>query len=280
MGDALKLLSANTGLALGQQYLRELDKMPDAVLLAETMDRAQSIRQGVTLRDITRARDATNASALRNAQKVAAPSPAVSPMEATRQVIAKHDPETLKVMQQADPQACSPSLKELRSWLADAKILGRDAGYQDRIKAIANDLLANTPEQIKPASERNPDYQNPNFSLSGKASAAMTRDSVAARDVEIAQIGAKILAKVGKPAEGKITFENQKGNYKLEFDPKTKTLNIWAKDREGSLVLSQVDGKIQSGNSQTTDKDRQNFKTFIAAVEKIETAKKQPSVAR
>lgn len=71
----------------------------------------------------------------------------------------------------------SPTLQEMRDWSLDARILGRQTKYSERVKALSQDMLDGTPQAKLPVKERDPSYSNPEFQLSEAAHQAMTRDA-------------------------------------------------------------------------------------------------------
>ena len=202
------------------------------------------------------------------------PTPKPTPLEATRQLLEKHDPQTLKALETATSERYSPSLRELRDWFKNAKTLERQDAYTDRIKGISDEMLLNTPEQSKPNKERDTSFRNPDFALAGKAQTAMQRDAVQARNVEIAHMGKEILAAIGSNKGSTRTFERPNGNYRLEFNNESKTLTVWAKNQGDRPILTEINGKVQHDSAQTTDLDKQTFKAFKQAVQQAAQLKK------
>ena len=70
----------------------------------------------------------------------------------------------------------SPTLEEMRNWRLDATLLGRNANYEKRIKQLGNEMLQGEQSQL-PREQRDPAFQNPDFTLSEKAYQAMQSDS-------------------------------------------------------------------------------------------------------
>jgi len=194
------------------------------------------------------------------------PNPKPTPLAATRELLEKHDPQTLKALETATSERYSPSLRELRDWFKNAKTLERQDAYTDRIKVISDEMLLNTPEQSKPNKDRDTSFRNPDFALARKSQTAMQRDAVQARNVEIAHMGKEILAAIGSNKGNTRTFERPNGNYRLEFNNESKTLTVWAKNQGDRPILTEINGKVQHDTAQTTDLDKQTFKAFKLAV--------------
>ncbi len=183
----------------------------------------------------------------------------------TQQLMEQHDPQTVQAMRQAPAQSdrYSPSLGEMRSWLSNAKELGRDRAYLDRIRTLSDDLLRGSDEVFKPLAERDPAYSRPAFTLSEAALKAMTRDQVQVRNLEVAAMSVQILRSVGKrEPDGQVVFDRgEKGRFRLTEDRKTQTLTVFDKSRNAT-VLSIVRGKVDHENATVTHLDHQTFKAF------------------
>ncbi|PSB31590.1 strawberry notch C-terminal domain-containing protein [Stenomitos frigidus] len=189
----------------------------------------------------------------------------------TQQLMEQHDPETVNVMRQAPAKSdrYSPSLGEMRDWLVNAKDLGRDRAYLDRIRTLSDDLLRNSDEVFKPIAERDVTFSHAEFTLSEAAVKAMTRDQTQVRNLEVAAMSVQILRSVGKREPGgQVVFDRgEKGRFRLSEDRKTQTLVVFDKSRN-QTILSIVKGKVDHENSAVTNLDHQTFKAFSAVLQK------------
>lgn len=84
---------------------------------------------------------------------------------------------------QRESSEYSPTLQEMRDWSLDARILGRQKKYVDRIKELSQDMLEGTEQAALPVRERDPNFTNPEFRLSEAAHQAMLRDAVESESV-------------------------------------------------------------------------------------------------
>jgi hypothetical protein len=84
---------------------------------------------------------------------------------------------------QRESSEYSPTLQQMRDWSIDARILGRQKKYVDRIKELSQDMLDGTAQAALPVKERNPNFVNPDFQLSEAAHQAMLRDAAESSSV-------------------------------------------------------------------------------------------------
>jgi hypothetical protein len=80
-------------------------------------------------------------------------------------------------------QGYSPSLGNMRSWVADARILAHSPSYLERIKQISIEMLADTSQAILPIGDRDPNFRNPHFALSEAAQLHRLNDAQKSSEV-------------------------------------------------------------------------------------------------
>jgi hypothetical protein len=207
-------------------------------------------------------------------QNLAVESMGLNPLEITHELIAKHDPKTLVALQKADAtkERYSPSLREMRDWLVNAKELSRDEAYLERIKQLGNQMFAGTDEVFKTPKERNSNFRNEDFTLSNAATKAMRRDAQQTQNQQVAQMGAKILSLVGQDNGKEVVFERPNGNYQLKLDKKTQTFTIYARNRN-EVILTVTKGEVKHEQSSASPMDVQTFKAFLEAVQQRSVTK-------
>ncbi|MBW4651698.1 MAG: DEAD/DEAH box helicase family protein [Kaiparowitsia implicata GSE-PSE-MK54-09C] len=67
----------------------------------------------------------------------------------------------------------NPTLQEMRNWAMDALVLGHASSYLARVRALATEMLQGTDQADLPSDQRDPNFTNPNFTLSKEAVQAM-----------------------------------------------------------------------------------------------------------
>jgi predicted CopG family antitoxin len=201
----------------------------------------------------------------------------VSPMELTRQVLAQHDPATLKALEAAEQsERYSPSLGEMREWMDAAKVLKKENNYTKRIAQLAGQLLDGSDEVFKSYSERDTTFRNDTFSLSEAASKAMHKDIAVSRNQQVAVIARELLDALGQQdGQGNVVFERPNGNYALSLNSATNDLTIASKAQGGSVILQEKNGAIEHDTSLVTATDLNTFKAFSTKVKEAQATQKQ-----
>jgi C-terminal domain on Strawberry notch homologue/P-loop containing NTP hydrolase pore-1 len=201
----------------------------------------------------------------------------VSAMELTRQVLAQHDPATLKALEATDPsERYSPSLGEMREWMDAAKVLKKENNYTKRIAQLAGQMLDGSDEIFKPFSERDTTFRNDAFTLSEAASKAMHKDIAVSRNQQVAVIARELLDALGQQdGQGNVVFERPNGNYTLSLNSATNDLTIESKAQGGNVILQEKNGAIEHEASLVTATDLNTFKAFSSKVKEAQATKKQ-----
>lgn len=205
----------------------------------------------------------------------------ISATDITRELMKRHDPQTLEALQpKPEAKPLSPSLNEMREWLSDARTLGHSKAYRDRIKELAEEILAGTDAIFLHPKERDPNFRNEDFTLSSAAQTAMERDQTQARTVKVAQMGKEILAKLGKPNHnGQVTYEREKGNYRLTYDRRTETFEVYSKSQQ-KMLLSEVRGEIQHSQASISPMDVATFTAVVNTIRAKEQEKTKSADSR
>jgi hypothetical protein len=202
----------------------------------------------------------------------------VSAMELTRQVLERHDPDTLQALEKVTEQSTrfSPSLGEMREWMDAAKSLNKEHVYTKRIAQLAGQMLDGTDEIFKPVAERDATFRNADFTLSEAASKALHQDITVSRNQQVAAMAKDILGTLGKQdGQGNVVFERPNGNYALSLNSATNDLTIASKAQGGNVILQEKNGAIDHENSLVTVTDLNTFKAFSSKVKEAQATQKQ-----
>jgi hypothetical protein len=87
----------------------------------------------------------------------------------------------------------SPNLQDLRNWVADARLLGKSPKYVERIKVISGEFLAGTPQEKLPVPQRDPNFRNPDFTLSDSAESHRSWDAAESKVIRTPSRGQLLL---------------------------------------------------------------------------------------
>jgi len=129
-----------------------------------------------------------------------------------------------------------PTLQEMRDWRDDAKLLERDAHYVKRIIELSGQMLAGTEQASLGKQDRDPNFQNSDFTLSDKAHHAMMRDQEASEELRVPSRRELMdwyrAEKVAGAADEKLTRIMGIGKHQIqgtqqeELDPKERDPNF------------------------------------------------------